>query len=387
MKILITGIRYRFALAVMSSVSKAGYDVIGADSNKWPLGRFSRFCSHFECYTNPQECERKFIDDVIRIATVNNVKYVVPTFTETLVLAKYRAELTNAGVSILSDEYSKIVHVNNKAWVTQEAKKLGIPVPQTWQPISLQAVKNIGATQEFPLILKPLEGKAGEGQQVLQNPAELLLAYTTIIGNNLGKNFILQQFINGVPCGVACLFDKGELQASHAFSVLSTLGLNHSVDRVSDELSSAQIAAHKLLANIRWHGLAEVDFIFDHAKGIAYLLEVNPRFWGSVQNPISAGLDLPKLYIELLVQGAIPCASQSKVGVRSIWLIPYLIAFLQSMVNSKVKRPKLFNPFHRLVFIDEFVNIDLLPLIMEPFLALANLIKTGSIHLDAKARE
>ena len=387
MKILVTGIRYRFALAVLSSISRSGYDVIGADSKKWSLGRFSRFCSHFERYTSPQENERKFIDDIIRIATVNKVGYVVPTFTETLVLAKYQTELTIAGVSILSDEYAKIVQVNNKSWVTQEAKKLGLAVPITWQPISLQAVQSIGEAARFPLIIKPLDGKAGEGQQVLQDRAELLLAYSTIIDNNQCKNFILQQFINGVPCGVACLFDKGELRASHAFSVLGTLGLNHSVDRISDELSNAQVAAQTLLASIQWHGLAEVDFIYDQAEETAYLLEVNPRFWGSVQNSISAGLDLPQLYTELLVQGAIPIAQKSKIGVRTVWLIPYLIAFLHSMVNSKVKRPKLFNPFHRLVFVDEFVNFDPFPLIMEPLLALANLLKTGSIHLDAKARE
>jgi protein-tyrosine-phosphatase len=50
--------------------------------------------------------------------------------------------------------------------------------------------------------------------------------------------------------------------------------------------------AEKLLAALTWHGVAMVEFKMD-ANGQYWLMEINPRFWGSLAVSIDAGVNFP----------------------------------------------------------------------------------------------
>jgi len=393
MNVLITGVRYRFSLAVMSSLSVHGYKVIGCDSSKWPLGRFSKYCCKYSRYSDPVESEAKFISDIIRIANEHAAKHIVPTFTETYVLAKYKTRLDDAGIAILSADYHVVHSVNDKAWVTKRAQSMGIPTPMSWYPTSFEDLETIiqqnkGGQNKFPLIIKPVSEKAGEGQSVVDS-AEKLKAYFQSITTKLDwSNYIVQQYITGVPCGVVCLFDRGKPLLAHSFKVNGTLNGVHSVDRISTPIPAALDSSVMFLPNTAWHGLAELDYIYEETSGTAFLLEVNPRFWGSVQNPISAGLDIPLLYMQLLT-GTYQNGTEHQLrDIRTIWLVPYTLAFVKSLLPFYGENKlSTFNPFNKNVVIDEFAWKDIVPIFIEPFLALANLLKTGKLNLDAASNK
>ena len=50
--------------------------------------------------------------------------------------------------------------------------------------------------------------------------------------------------------------------------------------------------AEKLLVALNWHGVAMVEFKLD-PDGQHWLMEINPRFWGSLALAIDAGVDFP----------------------------------------------------------------------------------------------
>lgn len=55
--------------------------------------------------------------------------------------------------------------------------------------------------------------------------------------------------------------------------------------------------------------------------GIPQLMEINPRFWGSLQLAIDAGVDFPGLLYELAL-GRLPAVPQGyQTGIRSRWLL------------------------------------------------------------------
>jgi predicted ATP-grasp superfamily ATP-dependent carboligase len=55
--------------------------------------------------------------------------------------------------------------------------------------------------------------------------------------------------------------------------------------------------------------------------GTPYLMEVNARFWGSLQLAIDAGVDFPHLLYQLAVGEKPGPVNGYKVGVRSRWLL------------------------------------------------------------------
>ena len=49
-----------------------------------------------------------------------------------------------------------------------------------------------------------------------------------------------------------------------------------------------------MLEHMNWHGIAEIDY-GQGPDGLAYLIEVNPRFFGGLPQAIAANVDYPDL--------------------------------------------------------------------------------------------
>ena len=81
-----------------------------------------------------------------------------------------------------------------------------------------------------------------------------------------------------------------------------------------------QSIASKLLAAAGWIGVAMIEFrVAD--DGTPYLMEVNGRFWGSLQLAIDCGLDFPWLLYQ--ITNGLPVAEPQAyaVGRRLRWLM------------------------------------------------------------------
>jgi predicted ATP-grasp superfamily ATP-dependent carboligase len=72
----------------------------------------------------------------------------------------------------------------------------------------------------------------------------------------------------------------------------------------------------KLLESLDYWGVAEIEYLIDARDNSPKLMEINPRFWGSMQGAIAAGVDFPVLLYHLVKFGEIPVSLDYKVGVR-----------------------------------------------------------------------
>ena len=91
--------------------------------------------------------------------------------------------------------------------------------------------------------------------------------------------------------------------------------------------------SRRLLEYFGWNGVAMVEFKEDEVTGTPYLMEVNARFWGSLQLAIDSGVDFPKILVDLATGKERAPSPPAKVGVRSRWLwgdVDHLIAALRA---------------------------------------------------------
>jgi predicted ATP-grasp superfamily ATP-dependent carboligase len=67
------------------------------------------------------------------------------------------------------------------------------------------------------------------------------------------------------------------------------------------------------MAALTWSGIFQVQFL--EARGAHYLIDVNPRIYGSLALAVAAGLNLPAVWVALLA-GESPSPGPYRVGVR-----------------------------------------------------------------------
>jgi predicted ATP-grasp superfamily ATP-dependent carboligase len=74
-----------------------------------------------------------------------------------------------------------------------------------------------------------------------------------------------------------------------------------------------------LLRHFDWQGVAMVEYKIDRATRTPYLMEVNGRFWGSLQLAIESGVDFPALLVALACGEHPAPVRDYRVGVRNRW--------------------------------------------------------------------
>jgi predicted ATP-grasp superfamily ATP-dependent carboligase len=119
---------------------------------------------------------------------------------------------------------------------------------------------------------------------------------------------------------------------------------------VSPEL---QEFAQKLLDAANWHGVAMVEFRIDQ-NGNAYLMEVNTRFWGSLQLSIDSGLDFPWLLVAQSLGLTHQIPQNYKIGQKLRWLLgdlDSLYLYLKSTATLKLKLKRFLS-----FFIPDFIH-------------------------------
>jgi len=154
------------------------------------------------------------------------------------------------------------------------------------------------------------------------NAAELERA---VVSRRQGDRWpLVQAFVPGQGKGVFALCDRGRALAWFAHERLRDVrpsGSGSSVRRSVPLSPRLQSPAERLLAAMQFHGPAMVEFREVEGEE-PVLMEVNGRFWNSLQLAIEAGVDFPALWLAVLLNEPItnaPPPYTEGVTVRWLW--------------------------------------------------------------------
>ena len=136
---------------------------------------------------------------------------------------------------------------------------------------------------------------------------------------------MIQERIEGPGTGLFTLFDRDRHLALFSHRRVREKPPSGGVSVVSQsvELDEEMVEhAKKLLSAVGWQGVAMVEFKRDNRDGQAKLMEINGRFWGTLQLAITCGVDFPGLYLDMLegrvTEGVI---RHFKIGHRVKWFL------------------------------------------------------------------
>jgi predicted ATP-grasp superfamily ATP-dependent carboligase len=315
--VLVTDGAERASLAVVRSLGAAGCVVHVCSESGHSLAGASRYCRNEHRVPSALHASSAFVEAVRQICTDHEISVLIPVSEAALLaLLERRDELQ---VRIPFTSHATFRHVSDKLSVTAAARRCGIAVPS-------QEVERLGPLLRYPVVLKPARSVASNDKGAVkltvrhaQSPEELLGEARHFDARAFP--LMLQERIVGPGVGIFVLVWKGELVAAFSHRRLREKPPSGGVSvyresiAIDPELLQKSLA---LLAEVAWQGVAMVEYKVA-ADGTPFLMEINGRFWGSLQLAIDAGVDFPRLLIAASSGEKVLPVTRYSVGARLRW--------------------------------------------------------------------
>lgn len=325
--VLVTDAEQRAALAVTRSLGQAGHRVLVASAKAAPLAGGSRSASAEFQVPDPLHDPAAFATRIGELVTQEGVEAVLPVAEPSvLALLEHRDRLGSARFPYA--DLARFRAISDKAALLAAAPALGIAVPaQVRVEAKADAAALDPAALRFPLVLKPARSVSGAdgargkfGVSHAATAAELarhLAEYP-----EAAYPVLLQQRVVGPGVGIFLLVWEGETRAVFAHQRLREKppAGGVSVYRESIPAEPSLVARSRaLLDRFQWQGVAMIEYKVDAATGTPYLMEINGRFWGSLQLAVDAGVDFPRLLLDAMFGAPAAPPPAYRSGVRSRW--------------------------------------------------------------------
>lgn len=328
-RVLVTDGSQRAALAAVRALGREGIEVVVAESSTPNLSSRSRYCSATFTYPSPFEDAGSFTRAIRDGAIRQRIDLIVPiTDIASAVLAEQRDQI-DSHVRVAVPDVETFWRASDKNTLHQLAESLGVPTP------TLRYVDGMGNTEDalsdvtFPCVIKPSRSRRCTSAGWIKTSvmragsrAELLNLIRT--RSEFQFPFMVQRQVEGEGVGVFALCEHGEPRILFGHRRIREKppwgGVSVLREAVTPDPLAADYAA-RLLSALGWHGVAMIEFKRERVGGTPYLMEMNGRFWGSLQLAIDAGINFPLYLVKLYLGEPLPSFPSYRTGVRSRWLL------------------------------------------------------------------
>jgi predicted ATP-grasp superfamily ATP-dependent carboligase len=332
-KVLILDAHTRAALASIRSLGKKDITVDCASEKDFPIGFFSKYCDRRVACHDPRSHPELFVKELMNILGKDTYECVIPNSTPSaFVLAKYYKTLSEY-THVASPNFEVFLQAYDKKRVIEKAEELGITCPKTYD---FDVLKNdTGCSNQLVIKPRTLHGSG----IIICNSGEELCEYYSKMTEVFGPCYVQEFIPNGGELGVYVLLNnESELRAvtlqRRIRSISPYGGISTFRETIKYDSQLVDISL-KLLQSIHWVGPAMVEFRIDANDNIPKFIEMNPRFWGSLQLSINAGVDFPYLLYKMVTEGDIKSQLTYRENVRCRWLFGDFTNFL--LTPNKMK--------------------------------------------------
>jgi predicted ATP-grasp superfamily ATP-dependent carboligase len=329
LRIFVTDGDQRPALAIVRALGRRGATVIVGEEMTPNLAASSRYCARGVIYPSPYRDRHAFDSFLLDFVRRERPDVVIPVTDVTTHAVCRNQDVLGRFTSLAVPPFESFELVSNKDSLLDRAKFAGIRTPRTLCVSSADEIDRVRHEIGYPVVIKPLRSKVmTESGWTMTNvryaddEQDLRRELTSKETRRCGP-WLIQERIIGPGVGVFGLFDRGELVAEFAHRRLREKPPSGGVSVLCESMPlppGLRSEAARLLGPLGWHGVAMVEYKHDSNTGDFVLMEVNGRFWGSLQLAIDSGIDFPFLACEL-ARGHRPVTAPTyTTGVRSRWV-------------------------------------------------------------------
>jgi predicted ATP-grasp superfamily ATP-dependent carboligase len=351
-KVLLTDCWTRKTLSAVRSLGAADAEVHAVTHKRLSPAIYSKYCRHKYIFPNPATHPGEYLERILELIRKEKFDCLIPFEEASIELfLDARAEIEKHTRLPIAGKAA--YEVANNKWETMRlAQRLGVPAPQT----CLGSEKPGWSVMDFPLIIKPVKSSGSRGLKKVEEGDLQAHVYeaTKKFGDVLIQECIPQE---GEGVGVGLLAEKGKVLVSFSYRRLREFpvkGGPSTLRESTDDPVLKELAA-RLISELKWDGVAMVEFKRDPRDGKPKLMEINPRFWGSLHLAYVSGVNFPYLLYQW-AQGHEIKQPVYKTGVKCRWLLPGDVAHFLANGKRFSMRPGFFR--FRGMYYDDFMKGD-----------------------------
>lgn len=372
----------RAALAATRSLGKRDVPVLVGSSLPTSLAGSSRYSAGQFVYHDPFHSPDDFIEDLKVAIQRYHIDILMPITDITMYhVLKKSNEFSQITIPFAS--FDQYLNASNKMDLIRIAQDLGVPVPRTVFVNDVRNIEPILPELTYPAVLKPQASLIEHDGAIIKTTVKIVRneqEFKNISGNLMAFRhpFMIQEMVEGEGVGIFTLFHKGKPLVAFSHRRIREKPPWGGVSAVSESKEpdpDARDYAFQLLESLKWEGPAMVEFKSDRRRGVPVLMEINARFWGSLQLAIDAGVDFPYLlYRQAIGEHDDPIRSYQQTRLR--WLLGDLDNLYITLKTPRERLPQEYHNRYKVLcdFIKEFAGParlevlrkdDLMPFIWE----------------------
>lgn len=294
--ILISDGNSTWALAVLQCLSQVeGYNIYVLSNKKRAATKYSKYTSHYKFHVRHND--ENWLDVINSQVKLHAINIIVPIAeNEIAFFIKYKTKIEHTASIIPLPELASFEIAIDKRRLSDFAKTSQIPHPNSFFITSETDTQQVLSDIEFPILIKPLSLKGGDGILKI-NTKEKFETYL----KKVNQSVFIQEYIEGydIDCSVLCLngevlnhtIQKGNLNGNNIFAPQLAFNFLQNDDVLK--------VAKQIMSKLNWSGIAHLDMRYDAKANDFKLIEINARFWGSIEGSRFAGINFPQQAIEL----------------------------------------------------------------------------------------
>ena len=290
MKIAVFNTEARKAVPIVRSLGAAGHTVYSFSFERISFAGCSRFVKRNTFVPSYD------VDFVSRQLARNGIDVIFPIEDPSIEFFITHRDSFSRYI-LIAPELAAFTLFADKAHTVKHALERGVASPETFIPSSRdEAETYLRERSPYPRLIKPRRATSAIGVKIVHSAAEAIEHYRA-----LSERFhlpIIQEYIppGGVTVGAEFLMYRGREILTFCHERIREFPVRRGPSTYCKNYSGHDALAEgrKLLNGLEYSGFAMVEFKRHPDTGALYLMEVNPRPWGSITLPISAGVDFPR---------------------------------------------------------------------------------------------
>ena len=372
-------------LGIVRSLGRHGVPVCVIDDER-SIARYSRYTTHAVRVDSLRDQDAS-VDTVLEVGRRLGLEgwVLYPTREETVAAFAHHRERLQGYFRVPTPAWNTVRWAWDKRNTYALAERLDIPVPRTWYPKDLDSLRAIDA--RMPLAIKPAikenflyqtKAKAWMARSKAE-AEELFTRASALVGPG---EVMVQEFVPGDGShqfAFCTFFKSGEAVGRMGVRRLRQHPLEFG--RASTFVETADVPvlesrSIRLLREVDYYGLAELEYKLDPRDGEFKLLDFNARTWGYHSLGSRAGVDFPYLlFLDQTDRAAMSCSAPA--GLRWVRTVTDVPAALTGLIKGHLDWRSYLRSLRALHTEAVFSRDDVLPGLVEVGLLPYLFVKRG----------
>ncbi|RLD37724.1 MAG: hypothetical protein DRI74_05895 [Bacteroidetes bacterium] len=294
--VLVTDPSSSHTVAAMQSLGRAGYRIVTVSATHKFLrafGTYSKYCSAHKKVPSFSSGE-EHIDAVIDFATKQKVDVILPiSSTSCTLYSKHCDRFRKVGIRVPITPWKEGMRIASSKKLTFEfAKSVNLPIPKTIYYNREDSFESVKKNLTFPVVIK---GPEGANVRYANNDEELADNIRYFKETFPGGNLLIQEYIEGNGHGYYALCKEGKVLCQFMHKRVKEYPITGGPSVVAQSFYDRDLESlgRNFVSSLRWTGVCMVEFKHDKKDGVYKLMEMNPKFWGSLILSIKSGVNFP----------------------------------------------------------------------------------------------